>query len=159
MCDLCEFQEELNEWIKEKITSEFTSEDAMMYVSRVSSVIKSLIDSHFDVFPKFDELSSKNTEIVRIIGNKSGESIEVDFFLFPSIFMFSSKKVSGMEMQSTSDKSCNCSICFDGECMDNWEFQASKFFEKILKAHRKGKRLNLKISAKSFHRTRGDIND
>ena len=164
MCDLCDFQEDLGDWIKENTIDDFTAKDAIMFACRVSSVIKSLADNRFDVSPRFDEINHnedggiENTKFVSITGNKNDESIQVNLF-FHSIVMHSSKKVSGMDDYTIPNKFSNYSIVFDSEFMDNWEFEASKFFEKILKVHRKGKRLNLKINAETFRSARDYAND
>jgi len=164
MCDLCDFQEDLGDWIKENAIDGFTAKDATIFAGRVSSVIKSLVDNRFDVSPRFDEINHdedegiENTKFVSITGNKNDESVKVYFF-FHSIVMHSSKKVSGMDDYMIPNKFSDYSIVFDSESMDDWEFEASRFFEKILKVHRKDRRLNLKINAETFRHPRDYVDD
>lgn len=166
MCDFCAFHGDLPDWISENAPDGFSPADATRFANRVSSVIKSLAENQFDVSPKFDQVcidvdagGEQNTEFVSIVGEKNGESVEVDLFLSCGMLIHSSKEVSGMEVGNLPDGSCDYSIYFDGELMGNWEYEASSFFEKTLMAHRKGRNLNSKISAESFRRARGNHND
>lgn len=164
MCNLCDFHEELSNWIKTNSTNNFSAKDATRFTNRVSAIIKSLVDNQFDVLPNFDEMideemeASQNTKFVRIIAEKNGESIEVDLFLSSYMFIHSSKNISGMEVHKLPDESYDYSICFDCGFMDNHEFEASKFFEKILKIHQPRRRLNSKIKADYFCYAKDDVN-
>ena len=166
MCDLCAFHEDLPDWIGENAPDGFSAVDAARFANRISSVIKSLAENQFDVSPKFDEVgpdadadAEQNTKIVSILGDKNGESVGVDLFLFRSMFIYSSKEVPEMEVQNLPDGSCDYFIYFGGELLENWEYEASNFFEKVLKVHQKDRHLNSKIKAKSFRRAWDDLND
>ena len=166
MCDFCAFNEGLHDWIRENSPDGFSPVDTARFANRASCVIKTLAENQFDVSPRFDQVSpdadvgeEQNIGFVSIVGKKNGESVEVDLFLSCGMFIHSSKEVLGMEMEKLPDGSCDYLIYFDGELMGNWEYEASRFFEKILKNHRKSWNLNSRISAESFRRARGNHND
>lgn len=96
MCDLCDFQCELPEWIAENTSDGFSDVDPVKFACKVSSVVMSLQDNHFEVIPSFDvvieEDSEDNEKVVIIVGLKNGESIEVHLFLSDYIYIVSSKK-------------------------------------------------------------------
>lgn len=162
MCDLCEFQENLDDWIRENTIDGFTAKDAIMFGCRVSSVIQSLIDNHFEVIPSFDvvvdEDSDASEKLVIIVGYKNGESIEVHLFLNDYMFIISSRKVPGVEVSKYTVDYGKYAKGFGGMKNRNWELEGSRFLEKTLEVY-KSNYVNSKISFKSLRGIRDDLND
>ena len=162
MCDLCDFHDELPGWITDNTSDEFSDIDPVKFACRVSSVVMSLQENHFEVIPSFDvgidEDSEYNEKAVILVGLKNGESIEVQLFLNDYMYIVSSKEVPGVGESKFTEEYGKYLKYFGGGQKGNWELEASKFLEKTLEVHKSG-HMTSKISAKSLHHARDEALD
>ena len=138
-CDLCDFQEDLPNWVKNNSNLDATQEEN--YCNRVLSVLHSFGEYSFDVSAGFAFREIKrdgcvyNLAHVYVKGEYNDNSILVEFYPFSAVYVICSQHCPGLDHCNEHKFENMCYAKYvDDHLSKNWEQSASIIIDAAIAA-------------------------